>query len=434
MREQPKLSMPPKVVSDTKSQGNKVITQVREYKLITPLFGGGVSAGEIDPVTPIRGTEIRGQLRFWWRACRGGQFAGNLQKMKEAEDALWGKAYLKGEKPVSQEQLVQISVEISQVGRPKRYSDRDIPAYAAFPMQDKQKDLREGITFILTISFPQEKQIDIDAALWAWETFGGIGARTRRGFGALQCTTIKQDKKPIPVNLPQANPKDAQQWLQQQLDIYVIGNIWPSNVPHLAKRLHNGQNIKFMIQANTSSSNDCWYTLIQRLKNFRQMRRSSNRQGMGRSLWPEPSTIRNLTRQSDPKFKTPIPDPLIEKFPRAVFGLPIIFQFKDSDKRYPDNPYRDPRKTSLELKEHERFASPLILKPLACSGERYIGLATILEGTLLDTKQLVLKTQEVPKQDLNVSASLDDTQTLTLQDNVQISKQTNALQAFMKYL
>src|SRR5947199_6070126 len=45
----------------------------RTYRieLITPLFGGGVEAGKPDPTFPIRGTSIRGQLQFWWRATRG---------------------------------------------------------------------------------------------------------------------------------------------------------------------------------------------------------------------------------------------------------------------------------------------------------------------------------------------------------------------------
>ena len=81
----PKKTVPnwqPEVRSD-------VNTQVRRYKLITPLYGGGVKAGEVDTVTPIRGTAVRGQLRFWWRAIRGGQFDGNLAKMKEKEDEMW---------------------------------------------------------------------------------------------------------------------------------------------------------------------------------------------------------------------------------------------------------------------------------------------------------------------------------------------------------
>ena len=38
---------------------------------ITPVFGGGVhidgATKPPDPLTPIRGSAVRGQLRFWWR-------------------------------------------------------------------------------------------------------------------------------------------------------------------------------------------------------------------------------------------------------------------------------------------------------------------------------------------------------------------------------
>src|SRR5437588_3495465 len=92
MRKQPQES-PPQTI--TVKQPDNVITQVREYQLITPLYGGGVKPTEADPVTVVRVTEIRGHLRFWWRACRGGKFNGNLAGMKKEEDAIWGKAYEK---------------------------------------------------------------------------------------------------------------------------------------------------------------------------------------------------------------------------------------------------------------------------------------------------------------------------------------------------
>ena len=72
MRKPPSITPPPV----KQEPNNTTITQVREYELITPLFGGGVNPGEADPVTIIRGTAIRGHLRFWWRACRGGRRAG----------------------------------------------------------------------------------------------------------------------------------------------------------------------------------------------------------------------------------------------------------------------------------------------------------------------------------------------------------------------
>ncbi|MEI8633100.1 type III-B CRISPR module RAMP protein Cmr1 [Vibrio sp. PP-XX7] len=39
--------------------------------LVTPMYGGGVNAGEVDKEMPIRASAIRGQLRFWWRIACG---------------------------------------------------------------------------------------------------------------------------------------------------------------------------------------------------------------------------------------------------------------------------------------------------------------------------------------------------------------------------
>ncbi len=36
-------------------------------RLVTPMYGGGVTSTVVDTDMPIRVTGIRGQLRFWWR-------------------------------------------------------------------------------------------------------------------------------------------------------------------------------------------------------------------------------------------------------------------------------------------------------------------------------------------------------------------------------
>jgi CRISPR-associated protein Cmr1 len=82
------MENPPEAQS---SFAEKMIVETREYKLITPLFGGGVEPNTPDPVTIIRATEIRGHLRFWWRATRGGQFK-TIEDLKKAEDMIWGAA------------------------------------------------------------------------------------------------------------------------------------------------------------------------------------------------------------------------------------------------------------------------------------------------------------------------------------------------------
>src|SRR5688572_2782128 len=83
------LGSPPALVAKA---DQKRVKQTREYRIITPLFGGGVRPGEADPVTTVRGSTVRGQLRFWWRAARGGHYGKSLAAMKAAEDLLWGAA------------------------------------------------------------------------------------------------------------------------------------------------------------------------------------------------------------------------------------------------------------------------------------------------------------------------------------------------------
>jgi CRISPR-associated protein Cmr1 len=64
----------------------------KEYQisLITPLFGGGVEAGKPDETLPIRGTSIRGQLQFWWRATRGAGFS-TCEELFDRHAEVWGK-------------------------------------------------------------------------------------------------------------------------------------------------------------------------------------------------------------------------------------------------------------------------------------------------------------------------------------------------------
>src|SRR5437763_7643730 len=110
MRKLPKLTpngtVAPDLYKDAK--GNVIIKQERKYELITPLFGGGVEPGVNDDLTPISGKAIRGHLRFWWRATRGGQFGGGeggLRKMKETEAIIWGAASTPDKPSPSQVQI-----------------------------------------------------------------------------------------------------------------------------------------------------------------------------------------------------------------------------------------------------------------------------------------------------------------------------------------
>lgn len=426
MRPDPKFS-PPKVETRPTDQ----TTWVRSYQLITPLYGGGVEPAKCDEVTVVRATEIRGHLRFWWRATQGGRFDGDLKKMKAAEDALWGSAGGEGDTQPSKVQVVVTAWEKGNLdnpfevvrgatGNPKiqAHSRTEVPSYVAFPLQPKQEEAVIGMTtgavqknvkFTLKIVFPTHNQPELEAALWAWETFGGLGARTRRGFGAIRL----EKKEGLEVKPRVLN--QLVQTLKDEMERHVVDGTWPKGIPYVNRQTFLSH---IQVTAPQLTPVKAWELLIRKLKLFRQQRNPGSRPNMpGRSHWPEPDEIRKLTRKSDPRHRDALWN--VSKFPRAAFGLPIIFHFKDRS---------DPGDTTLQGTDSDRLASPLILRPLLCTDGKAVGLAYVLSGPREPDGGLILK--GAPG-DPPVLSTLSPTDAAKLKP---LNGQTDVLQAFLKFL
>jgi len=361
---------PPPVVL---KQDATLINDARHYELITPLFGGGEQTMQADSISVVRASEVRGQLRFWWRATRGGKYT-TLEDLKKDEDALWGAAG-SGEPHASK---VCVAITCDNPGsidypfeviknkwgkaEAKYRQASKVPAYVAFPMQPEQKSVsfgmqlssvRVGVAFKLQISYPVAYKKDIDAALWAWETFGGIGARTRRGFGALYCIKVND------TLVEHMTCQQAGVWLQDQLQKHVVEGTPPAGVPHLSSTM------LLRIIPSTGESIITWKNLIGNFSQFRQFRLSLQK-GPGRNQWPEADAIRRLTTLGGKEATS-------NRFPRGQLGLPIVFHFIGAG---------EPGDTNLEGQNHDRYASRLILRPLRLAGG-VVGLAAVLHGPAL---------------------------------------------------
>ncbi len=377
------------------------VRQKREYELITPLFGGGVEPGAADPVTTIRATEIRGHLRFWWRATRGGQFDGDLQKMKEVEDAIFGAA---SSGDSSHESSLTIKVAIKNAGQAFSkdrngvdvYHPQSDYGYAAFALrQMSAPELRRGIRFSLKIEYPkkletkkEKKSVQIDsekeieAALWAWETFGGIGARTRRGFGSIKLLSVNGNAVAYPDNSGRAKTQ-----ISEKLAEYQTLEEFPDDVPQV---LH------FQIYGQEKEPEQVHLDLINLVKGFRQDRGGNK---FGRSQWPEADEIRRLTRSGS------LTKSNVSAFPRAYLGLPIMFEFASEKGKVP--------KTTLQSQQGTRLASPLLLRPYPVGTDKAIGLIVELDGTLgviEDGLILIEEKKQHEKKRHPVSANVPDEQ------------------------
>ena len=128
-----------------------------------------------------------------------------------------------------------------------------------------------------------------------------------------------------------------------------------------------------------------WSNFRQSPKTSAETRAAGGRPG--RSRWPEPDSIRRHKRRSRTRTSSPRHACQAGQYPRAAFGLPIVFHFKDSGRG-------DPRRMggkSLTLAptdtvdarqrpvRRDRMASPLILRPYF-DGKQYRPLALLLPG------------------------------------------------------
>jgi CRISPR-associated protein Cmr1 len=171
-----------------------------ELRLITPMFGGGYKAREVDPLQPIRPAAIRGHLRFWWRATAGARYA-SVADLHKAETELWGAAATK-DNPAVGKVALQVHIlsagekaSYSQIAPPSKPKDGPLHGYFLFPFREQREQNipaavgRRQVSFQLRLtldaSLSEAQRAEVRTALKAWIAFGGVGARTRRGCGAL---------------------------------------------------------------------------------------------------------------------------------------------------------------------------------------------------------------------------------------------------------
>lgn len=193
-------------------------TWTLRLRTITPLFGGSATPREVDAENPIRSASVRGHLRFWWRATAGAQYATPGELFK-AEEEIWGSAQRYGKVALRVlEQKTGDTVKPSDlVGDKGTARTGPMERFFLHPFNpNKSEGLEEAsglrwveFTLELTPSLSDPEKEHLRRALRAWIAFGGIGARTRRGAGALEVVNDLQDWLP-------ANPEQLRAWFAQQ--------------------------------------------------------------------------------------------------------------------------------------------------------------------------------------------------------------------------
>ncbi|MGH8654796.1 MAG: type III-B CRISPR module RAMP protein Cmr1 [Gammaproteobacteria bacterium] len=401
----------PDVPKDIASHHPGTIPKKYAIEVITPLFGGGVEAGKNDPITLIRPSSIRGHLRFWWRATRGARFE-TVEALRQREGEIWGTA--KSASPVT------INVEPVRRREERKpnnhygFGEYGPEAYVLFAAkQDGNVLCKEGFSFSLELRWLNHARLqelcrkengerlkaqqsplpdiedigpDIEAAVWAWVNFGGIGARTRRGCGALYCTKVE----PCLSDLHPPSLEGFAAWLRAKTNTYKFPllashdhRLWPT-FPHT------------ICFRDGNSALACWKDAVRVLKDFRQGTNVGRDPGTGprpgQSRWPEAESVRRLVASQRSITARPASwhtDPRIPSgqfFPRTEFGIPIIFEIRCEGVPYskPTDTKPPNLKTTLQPgPEGTRMASPVILRPIRFSDGKTAAMIAVLNIELL---------------------------------------------------
>lgn len=189
-------------------------SQPYDVEIVTPCFLGGARDR-----AEWRGASMRGQLRWWFRAVTGARFAGDLDAVRGAEEEIFGSTRRssavrvtpsrgpEAERGESGEALLDDGVTPEELA--ERWGDESRStvdrlrlqrgstsnplhylAYGPVARGKLERPLLPSRTPVrFTLQWVRNPSTDVmemfSLALRAWLCLGGIGARSRKGFGSL---------------------------------------------------------------------------------------------------------------------------------------------------------------------------------------------------------------------------------------------------------
>jgi len=184
------------------SRYRKRIHKEFEVEVLTPMFLGGANVNEAQLRTP----SLKGMLRFWWRATIG---ISDLALLREKESALFGDTSHKSPFSVHIENRDNTNPILKNLPKgqtfpvPGENFRPGIIDYLAYGLRDHREGYTRqhypvGTKFIVKFTFgDEEHEPKIIKAFRSLVHFGGLGARSRNGFGSL---AINDGSKPS-INL-----------------------------------------------------------------------------------------------------------------------------------------------------------------------------------------------------------------------------------------
>jgi len=344
-----------------------------DFRIVTPLFMGGANPQSAE----LRVPSFKGVLRFWWRALALGGL-GSVESVREEEARIFGstkrqssvKIQLLPPKKIGKKNRKSV-LEYNGggiVGEGARYLGYGVIASNGELIRQCIGYPLEGgaLELLFRPNTPEDDVRSVEAALLSMGLFGGLGSRSRKGYGSFNLLNLKSDDETEPV-FTMPNDLDG---LKK-----AILSLFDHNGRYKITR-HSG------FPAYTAFSEKMRVDIIDKVDitdkgddPLKLLNSIGEKMMEYRSYWKS-KTFRD---DHDLLIDAINGKPITNHPRRAIFGLPNNYHFSNDR----GNPIVKP-------KDHERRASPLFIHIQQLNEKQYAAIAAIFQADFLPRGEKIM--------------------------------------------
>ena len=342
------------------------------YSINTPMFLGSACIKEAE----LRPPSVIGILRFWFRALALGELGGDKRGVFEYESILFGTAGT-GDESGGRKALYSLKIKKNNLCPKKELNFRNKHGltYLAYGLNKYNK--KEKIFFPTRNFLPQNNNIEIilienrsikanldsEKVKKAHELLiktlklmgfiGGLGSRTRRGFGSLTLIKLEEDGKMITTSGVGKTALEYKKELKELLSKSLSFNKNYSEIEYTAI----SQNTKIHITNQKTDPLDVINEIGEEMIRYRSYGRNGkilNKEGSRKIFKDDHDLIYNFVKGTN-----------INEHPRrVVFGLPHNYRLGGGQ--------------NININSKNRRASPLFIHIHKLKNSKYIGVLVLI--------------------------------------------------------